>query len=173
MQSGQVHFANERNGLLDSDPSFSEDASISRIHQFLVVIPTCAASLSLCIYAAQLLRRHSQRNQEGAIRLPEDSVDNGRIGTIRLEDDTEHEHKELDVWDIQDEEMEIDGYPIEEEAFWRKVRLTSIVMGFSVIVLIVTVIMLDSIQKGRPYAITARSHPGQSVLSRILSVAAK
>jgi hypothetical protein len=119
------------------------------------------------------MRRQSKRNQEGAIRLPEDGIDNRRIGTIRLEDDPEHEHKELDVWDIQDEEMEIDGYPIEEEAFWRKVRLTSIVMGFSVIVLIVTVMMLDSIQKGRPYAITARSHPGESVLSRILSVAAK
>lgn len=122
MQNAQVIFANVKNGITDSPSTASEDPSISRIHQFLVVLPTCAVSLSLGIYAVQQLRQLRTRKQEGLIRLPENGRLSRKPGTIRLEDGPEHEEeKALDVWDIQDEEMEIDGYPIEEEAFWRKV----------------------------------------------------
>lgn len=122
MQTAQAIFANVKNGISDSPPSASEDPSISRIHQFLVVLPTCAASLSLGIYAVQQLRLLRAGKQEGIIRLPENGRLSRKPGAIRLNDDPEHEEdKALDVWDIQDEEMEIDGYPIKEQAFWRKV----------------------------------------------------
>lgn len=130
MQIAQAVFAGTQNGTLDDSSSSSEDASILLLHRLLVVFPTCAASLSLCIYAVQQLRRIYTSTQKGGIRLPEDGVNSRRSGRIRLEDHSDREEdKVLDVWDIQDEEMEIDGYPIEEEAFWRKVCPLSIVVN--------------------------------------------
>ncbi|KAJ9107494.1 hypothetical protein QFC21_000949 [Naganishia friedmannii] len=104
-----------------------ETESISRVHQFLIVFPACIAILSLLIYFAQQNRHVRQEPKQGRIRLPidgEESV-NGN-GRIRLEEATETEEKIQDVWDIRDEELESDGYPVEEDAFWRKMQFTKL-----------------------------------------------
>lgn len=135
MSTAQSIFAIESSGLLKTPSALPEDKSISRIHQFLIVFPTCAALLSLLIYSVQQLRRVRQYSKLGSIRLSKDGEpSSNRTGVIRLEeqDDTEEE-KVKDVWDIRDEEMEIDGYPIEEEAFWRKVCPTDITVPKSII----------------------------------------
>lgn len=53
----------------------------------------------------------------------EESANGNGNGRIRLEDEAaETEETIQDVWDIRDEELEIDGYPVEEDAFWKKVK---------------------------------------------------
>lgn len=123
MTTVQSIFVSASVGLLKNPSNLPEDKSISRIHQFLIIFPTCTALLSLVIYSVQQLRRLRQ-DKRGAIRLPVDrKASSNWTGVIRLEEDEDdvQEEKVTDVWDIRDEEMEIDGYPIEEEAFWRKV----------------------------------------------------
>lgn len=123
MATSQSVFTTETNRLLNLAPSPPNDESTSRIHQFLVVFPTCAALLSLLIYSIQEFRWIRQATRSGAIRLSEDGeASSNSTGTIRLENEEDRgEEKIQDVWDIRDEEMEIDGYPLEEDAFWRKV----------------------------------------------------
>lgn len=122
MTTAQSIFVSASQGLLKTPSDLPEDHSISRIHQFLIIFPTCTAALSLLIYSVQQLRRLRQL-KIGAIRLPVDGeVSSDRTGVIPLEEDDQAEKEKVkDVWDIRDHEMEIDGYPIEEEAFWRKV----------------------------------------------------
>ncbi|KAJ9123263.1 hypothetical protein QFC22_001460 [Naganishia vaughanmartiniae] len=117
----------EASGSLSRLP---ESESISRIHQFLIVFPACIAIVSLFIYFVQQIRHTRQGPKHGRIRLPIDGeeIGNGN-GRIRLQDEAaETEEKIQDVWDIRDEELEIDGYPVEEDAFWRKMQFTKLTL---------------------------------------------
>lgn len=171
MTTAQSIFAVESSELIKTPANLPEDKSISRIHQFLIVFPTCAALLSLLIYSAQQLRRHRRHLNTGTIRLPEDGkATSDRTGAIRLEEEDTEEEKVKDVWDIRDEEMEIDGYPIEEEAFWRKV--SSAYHGTTEYITKVQT-PPDPIQKVRSCSVAARPGPRESLFSGLLPLAAK
>jgi hypothetical protein len=76
---------------------------------FLAVSPI-AAFLSLFIY---LFLGPLDPDAEGALQLRSGDERNGY--TIEEKDDP---------FDIIDEEVRLDGYPIQEEIFWKKVSLT-------------------------------------------------
>jgi hypothetical protein len=172
MSTAQSMFVSASAGILKNPSNLPEDKSISRIHQFLIIFPTCTALLSLLIYTVQQLRRLRQ-HKRGAIRLPINAkASSDRTGVIRLEDDEDdvQEEKVTDVWDIRDPEMEIDGYPIEEEAFWRKVCLT----GFAGIQETVLRLepLLDAIQENRTCRVAAHTGRRHPVLAGLLPFAA-
>ncbi len=96
---------------------------------FLSAIPF-AALLSLVFYAAFAPR---SPEQEGTIKLGEGAsgyanghARTGRNGYARVsggdvDENNEEEDKKVDLFDLEDDEIMLDGHPIQEEAFWKKV----------------------------------------------------
>ncbi len=83
---------------------------------FLISIPT-ATFLSFILYIFLAPRNP---NAEGKLKLPVHE-NGGRNGYVRVDGDGEEEEEKNDPFDIVDEEVKLDGYPIEEDTFWRKV----------------------------------------------------
>jgi hypothetical protein len=172
MTTARSIFVSASAGLVKNPSNLPEDKSISRIHQFLIIFPTCTALLSLLIYSVQQLRPLRQ-DKRGAIRLPVDrTASSNRTGGIRLEEDEDdvQEEKVTDVWDIRDEEMEIDGYPIEEEAFWRKVCLTGFAGNQETVLRLEP--LSDAIQENRTCRVAAHTGRRHPVLAGLLPFAA-
>lgn len=112
------------------------------IHRLLTVLPTAGAALSFLLYIPTLPKNPDQG--QGKIALPDTSnghVNSNGKGKGKLtngngyrqiadgdDDEDEEEYydgfgseKKRDPFELEDETIEVDGYPLNEEGFWRKV----------------------------------------------------
>lgn len=88
------------------------------LHQIFLFLPVAVFLGSAGLYAWSALKRRN-----GRVKLTgKEGDDRSRLDT----EDVDAEEKPLDPFDVTDQELYIDGYPIDETGFWRRVRIFGI-----------------------------------------------